>query len=136
MPPVAAFTFPSSTPRDAPAPAPRLVLIVEDHADSREALTELCRRAGHECVSASSRAEALGLLITRPPDAILLDLMLPDGNGMEVLRLVRAHHFRVRVAVVTAAGPAMLAEAKALKPDAVFPKPVDFTLLQQWLAAP
>ena len=84
-------------------PAPLRVLIVEDDPDSRETLMELCRRLGHTCLAAPNRAEALAMLIHRPPDAILLDLMLPDGNGMEVLRLVRAHNFPARVAVVTAA---------------------------------
>jgi two-component system, NtrC family, response regulator AtoC len=111
------------------------VLVVEDNDDSREALLELCRLTGHDCVSASSRAEALGLIISRPPDAILLDLMLPDGNGMEVLRIVRAHSFPARVAVVTAADSPMVAEVRKLRPDALFRKPVDFGKVRRWLDA-
>ena len=97
----------------------------------------LCRRAGHTCLAASSRAEALALLVSHPPDAIVLDLMLPDGGGWELLRVVRTHNFRARVAVVTAAtDPATLAEVKRLKPDVLWRKPVDFLELRNWLAAP
>jgi DNA-binding response OmpR family regulator len=110
------------------------VLIVEDDEDSREALVRMCRRTGHTCLSASSRAEALAMLISRPPDAVLLDLMLPDGAGVEVLRVIRAHRFPARVAVVTAAtDPRMLAEVKQLQPDAFFHKPLDFAKLRAWL---
>ena len=113
------------------------MLVVEDDADSRDAVVLLCRRTGHACCSASCRAEALAALISRPPDAIVLDLMLPDGSGVELLRVVRAHHFPIRVAVTTAASnPVLLAEARRLKPDALFQKPVDFDALRAWLNAP
>ena len=126
----------SHPPHQRPAPEPRRVLIVEDDEDGREALVRLCARTGHDCQSARNRAEALALLVSRPPDAIVLDLMLPDGSGVEVLRLVRAHAFPVRVAVVTAASnPALLAEVRRLRPDALFRKPVSFHDLRAWLDA-
>jgi DNA-binding response OmpR family regulator len=112
------------------------VLIVEDDADGRDALVELCRRTGHTCLSASNRAEALATLFIQPPDAIVLDLMLPDGSGLELLRVVRTHHFPVRVAVLTAASdPRLLGEAQRLKADALFHKPADFVELRAWLEA-
>ena len=67
------------------------VLIVEDDDSSREPLAALCRHVGHTCVEVATRAAAMAELVRRPPDAVLLDLMLPDGNGVEVLRLVRRH---------------------------------------------
>ena len=125
-----------SSQHKRPGAEPLRVLIVEDHDDSREALEQLCRRTGHTCMAAGNRAEALAMLIRRPPDVLVLDLMLPDGSGVELLRVVRTHHFRVRVAVVTAASdPQLLAEAKRLKPDALFRKPVDFATLRAWLDA-
>ena len=134
MPPSAP---PSRLPDPHKQPAAQRVLIVEDNADGRDALVQLVCRTGHTCESASNRAEALAILISRPPDAIVLDLMLPDGSGLEVLRLVRTHHFPVRVAVVTAASdPQLLGEARRLKPDALFRKPVDFADLRAWLDTP
>jgi CheY-like chemotaxis protein len=135
MPPAPAAPAPSHRPRKPP-PEPRRVLIVEDDEDGREALVRLCQRTGHDCLSAANRAEALAIIVSRAPDAIVLDLMLPDGSGVEVLRLVRAHGFPVRVAVVTAASnPALLAEVQKLRPDALFRKPVSFQDLRAWLDA-
>ena len=134
-----AATAPARSPLARKAAQPdetKSVLIVEDDGDSRDALVQLCRRTGHRCFSAANRAEALAVLISRPPDAIVLDLMLPDGSGLEVLRVVRTHRFPLRVAVVTAASdPHLLAEAQRLKPDAMFRKPVDFADLRAWLDA-
>jgi DNA-binding response OmpR family regulator len=111
------------------------VLIVEDDNDSRDALVLLCRSIGHVCLCAANRAEALAMLVGRPPDLIVLDLMLPDGSGVEVLRVIRSHSFPARVAVVTGADPAVLDEVTRLKPDAVFRKPADFAELKAWLVA-
>ena len=134
--PLATAPAPSQLPRKQPAPEPRRVLIVEDDEDGREALVRLCRRTGHDCSAAPNRAEALAMIVSRPPDAIVLDLMLPDGSGIEVLRVVREHAFPVRVAVVTAASnPALLAEARRLRPDALFRKPVSLHDLRAWLDA-
>jgi CheY-like chemotaxis protein len=133
MPPAAAPTrFPA---RKGPARLRRRVLVVEDDPDSMETLLKLCRRAGHTCLCACSRAEALAMLVGRPPDAILLDLMLPDGNGAELLRVVRAHRFPIRIAVITAADTGMIDEVRQLAPDAVFRKPLDFAEVRRWLDA-
>ena len=134
MPPPAASHGRFASPRDVP-PRPLRVLVVEDDPDSLETLLKLCHRLGHTCLTATSRAEALSMLIHQPPDAILLDLMLPGGNGIEVLRVVRAHHFGARVAVVTAADSGMIEEVERLKPDAVFRKPLDFAEVRRWLGA-
>ena len=136
MPPAAAAApLRSAATRKTPAPPRRRVLVVEDDPDSLETLLELCRRAGHTCLSASNRAEALAMLVSRPPDAILLDLMLPDGNGAELLRVVRTHQFPIRIAVVTAADTSMIEEVNQLGPDAVFRKPLNFAQVQRWLNA-
>ena len=130
-------TIPTATltaGRTRPLPKPSLrVLIVEDDADSRDALMELCRRAGHTCLASSTQAEALAMLVHRAPDVILLDLMLPGGNGAEVLRVVRDHNLPTRVALVTAADSTMIDEVQRLKPDAVFRKPLDFVKVGAWL---
>lgn len=63
-------------------------------------------------------------------DWILLDLMLPDGDGTEVLRAVREQRLSPRVAVATAStDPARLAAVQDLSPDALLYKPVTFAEL-------
>ena len=65
-------------------PAP-LVLVVEDDAVSRELLANYLESAGYAVVSSSSGADAVMQASSRRPDAITLDLLLPDGNGLHTL---------------------------------------------------
>jgi len=68
------------------------------------------------------------------PDCLILDLMLPDGNGASVLKHVRESGLPIRVAVATGTSdPAMLAEVAALRPDVLYRKPLDAMALAQWL---
>ena len=115
------------------------VLIVEDDPDSREVLTMLIgQRVGCEVRTAESVGEALGKLVSdQLPTHILLDLMLPDYSGAELLRAIRRDGLPVRVAVVTASGPDSqpVREAQQWQPDAVFHKPVEFARVESWLTA-
>lgn len=113
----------------------RRALIVEDDPASREALRRLLRALEYEAEAVGTVAEAGPRLGST--DYLVLDLHLPDGSGVDLLRQVRERGLRVRVAVTTgSADEALLATAAALRPDAVFRKPVDFGELLQWLRAP
>jgi two-component system phosphate regulon response regulator PhoB len=65
------------------------ILIIEDETDLQEVLTYNLRAAGHEVVSALRAQEGLRLIRDRRPDLVLLDLMLPDLPGTEVIKAVR-----------------------------------------------
>jgi DNA-binding response OmpR family regulator len=93
----------------------------------------LLRLAGFEPMSATTLAEGFALL-DRKPRFLILDLMLPDGNGSELLAHVRTKNLPIRVAVTTGAADSksMLANSPQ-PPDAVFSKPLDFDRLTQWL---
>src|SRR5687768_7817476 len=92
-------------------PSPRRrcrTLIVEDHTSISVPLKMLVERSGHEAQVAATVAQGLAKLAWQPC-CMLLDLMLPDGNGVEVLRRVRDDGLAVRVAVTTGTSdPAML----------------------------
>jgi DNA-binding response OmpR family regulator len=110
------------------------VLVVEDHDDSRDSLVRILRRQGHEVHSSATLADGLGELITWLPECVVLDLMLPDGLGVQLLRNVREHAFPARVVVITAASdPKLLAEVDDLKPDAIFRKPLKMPDLLGWI---
>ena len=112
----------------------RRVLVVEDLPDARAALDGMLRRCGLQTACAANLAGALKLLGWQP-DTIVLDLLLPDGNGVEVLRRVRTSGMASQVAVVTATSDSrLLDEVNALKPDAVFRKPLDWGELCRWVA--
>ncbi|WP_341800129.1 response regulator transcription factor [Modestobacter roseus] len=65
------------------------LLVVEDDATVRELLAAALRFAGFTVASAATGAEALAAGTTEPPDLVLLDVMLPDVDGFEVVRRLR-----------------------------------------------
>lgn len=111
------------------------MLIVEDDPTSRNTLRLLCSLSGLNPVPAGTVAEAVNQLAGRP-DYLILDLMLPDGTGTEVLRRLRAAGLQTSVAVTTGASdPNLLADVERLRPDRLFTKPVDWNYLKSWLGS-
>ncbi len=84
-------------------PAATRILLVEDEASIAEPFARLLRREGFEATIAATAAEALERARDSAPDLILLDLMLPDGDGRDVCRALRADS-DVPVIMVTARG--------------------------------
>jgi two-component system, OmpR family, KDP operon response regulator KdpE len=78
----------SAQPKPAAGPAPR-VLVVDDEPQIVRALKVVLREAGFQAVPAETASEALDLAAVRPPDAAIVDLVLPDGDGVEVTRRLR-----------------------------------------------
>jgi two-component system KDP operon response regulator KdpE len=66
------------------------ILLVDDEVSIQRALAPLLRSRGYEVVVAGTGADALQIVATRPPDLIVLDLGLPDLEGTEVCRRIRA----------------------------------------------
>ena len=113
---------PSTTQGQSP---PR-VLVVEDDPSTAAALRRLLELHGYDVVLAETVRDALAGLARRPQH-ILLDLMLPDGDGARVLEAVRRSGMNSRVLVITGVGDAEhLDRVKSLKPEAMLKKPVDF----------
>ena len=79
------------------------VLVVDDEPQIVRGLRVVLRNAGFQVDSAATKEEALDLLAHRPPDAVLLDLVLPDGSGVDVTREVRTWS-NVPIVVVSAVG--------------------------------
>jgi len=71
-------------------PAPRRVLLVEDHVDSRDMLRILMRLWGHEVEVAEDGREGLERALAWRPDVAVVDINLPLLDGYEVARRVRA----------------------------------------------
>lgn len=72
------------------AAARRRVLVVDDERNIREVLAQYLEVAGFAVIEAADGATALRLAATTPPDLVVLDLMLPGIDGMEVCRRLRA----------------------------------------------
>jgi len=69
--------------------AQRRVLVCDDEPQILRALKVVLREAGFEVVPAATAEEALDRAAVRPPEAAILDLVLPDGDGIEVCRRLR-----------------------------------------------
>jgi CheY-like chemotaxis protein len=67
-----------------------LILIVDDQKDAGTALRRLLKHAGHDAVSVTSGADALEMLQVRTPDLLVLDLNMPEMDGLTVLRTIKA----------------------------------------------
>ena len=73
---------------EEPVRRPR-VLVVDDEPQIVRALKVVLREAGFEAVAAETSSEALDVAAVRPPEAAIVDLVLPDGDGVEVTRALR-----------------------------------------------
>lgn len=86
------------------ASTPMRVLIVDDDDALRGLLARELARSGYRIGQAVDGARCLASVEEDEPDVVLLDLMLPDGSGIDVLRRLRAEHPAVEVVVLTAHG--------------------------------
>src|SRR3982751_2570541 len=78
------------------------ILVVDDEPAVREAVERALRLEGHDVLLAADGQEALGALDTRPPDAIVLDVLMPRVDGLELCRRMRRRGDRTPVLMVTA----------------------------------
>ncbi|MCS6835165.1 MAG: response regulator transcription factor [Anaerolineae bacterium] len=69
------------------------ILIVEDDGDTAEVVCAVLNSAGFRAVSVDNGSAALNEISQQTPDLVLLDINLPDINGIEVLKSVRSHSF-------------------------------------------
>jgi len=83
-----------ASPRGAPAPRPTSpsVLVVDDDAGLREYVRTNLEAEGFSVREAASASEGLAALAEEPPDLILLDVMMPQMDGWEMLRRVQERH--------------------------------------------
>lgn len=105
------------------------LLIVDDVADNRAVLSRRLQRRGYEVVQAGGGVEALRLVSEQPFDLVLLDVMMPDLDGFEVLKRVRAQRSAsvLPVVMVTAKTQAEdVVEALSLGANDYVTKPVHF----------
>jgi two-component system, OmpR family, response regulator MprA len=78
------------------------ILVVDDEPQLRRALERALKLEGYEVALAGDGEEALQVASTRHPDAIVLDVLMPKLDGLEVCRMLREQHDRTPVLMLTA----------------------------------
>jgi two-component system, OmpR family, response regulator MtrA len=89
-----------------------LVLIADDDADILSLVRAVLERAGNEVISVGDGAQALASVIERKPDLAVLDISMPEIDGLEVLRRLRADSATRELPVVLLSARAQEADVK------------------------
>ena len=114
----------------------RKLLVVDDNHDSAVSLQTLLELAGHEVVVAHDGAHALQEAARSAPDAVLLDIGLPDMNGYEIARRLRASAGTRGVQIIAVSGygrPDDLRRSREAGIDEHLVKPLDWKVLANLL---
>ena len=78
------------------------LLIIDDHQVVREGIAQIARREGIEIVGeAANKEEAIALIASTTPDVITVDLSLPDGSGLEIVRFARRNDQHIGIVVIS-----------------------------------
>ncbi len=115
-----------------------LLLVVDDNPDNRDVLARRLQKQGHWPVTAASGPEALAMLAGQPFDLILLDLMMPEMDGYEVLSRLKADPATQRLPVIMiSAQDQMDSIVRCIEMGAAdyLPKPFNPTLLRARVGA-
>lgn len=105
------------------------VLVVDDEAPARKYLSANLRARGYAVLTAAAGGEALALLAAHPVDLLLLDLGLPDMDGLDVLTAVRARSTLPVLVLTARVREADQAAALARGATAYLTKPLDLPAL-------
>jgi DNA-binding response OmpR family regulator len=117
--------------------APKKIIIVEDQPDVADLLEEMLSVDGYQVIKIHSSGGALSMIRAENPDLVLLDIMMPDVSGLDVLRFMRREPDLQQI-------PVVIVSAKTLPEDirtgleagaaAYLTKPVDIAKLRRTVA--
>jgi CheY-like chemotaxis protein len=116
------------------SPAQKTVMIIEDEPDAAELFAEMMRVNGFRVVKMFSSAPAIPMLTQEKPDIVILDVMMPDISGLEVLRYMRREPGLAGIPVIVVSAKSMPRDIKSgldAGASLYLAKPVDFVDLKQ-----
>ncbi len=126
-------SFPASPPLP---PRTSLVLVVEDHEESRKMLKVLLSLKGYEVIEAEEGERALELAKDKHPDLVLMDISLPGRDGLAIYREMRNCSSLGDVPIILTSGystDAFRQEVRAAGCNEFLVKPLDFDELDRLL---
>jgi DNA-binding NtrC family response regulator len=107
------------------------ILLVEDHLSSRANISEFLRRKGYKVAEAPDGLEALNLLSRRMIDLMVLDVVIPQIHGLNLLKLVRSNTPALPVIVISAYLSEPVGKVILEGSAEFFSKPLDLQQLSQ-----
>jgi len=114
--------------------AQKTVMIIEDETDAAEMFAEMMRVNGFRVIKMFSSAPAISLIAQETPDLIILDVMMPDISGIEVLRYIRRDPKLEKIPVIIVSAKSMPNDIKTgmeAGASLYLTKPVGFLELKQ-----
>jgi CheY-like chemotaxis protein len=106
-----------------------ILLLVDDHEDTRTVMSRMLARRGHEVVEAASLADALARYREREFDVVISDLGLPDGSGHDLMAQLRALRPVPGIALSGYGTEADIRRSREVGFDEHLTKPIDFETL-------
>ncbi len=110
------------------------IMVVDDEKDLNQLLCTYLNNQGFKTISAYNGQEALDLLKAEMPGLILLDVMMPGIDGLEVLRRIRENNKYTKIIMLTALEDKdVIKKASELGADDYIPKPYSFEQIKHTL---
>jgi len=90
----------------------KTVIVVEDEPDAAELFAEMMRVSGFRVLKTYSSTPAISLIAKENPDVVILDIMMPDVSGLEVLRFMRREPQLIGIPVIVVSARSMPSDIK------------------------
>ncbi len=113
---------------------PKKIVIIEDEPDTAEMYAEMMRISGYQVEIYFGGTEAVAQIAKQKPAAVVLDLMMPDLSGMDVLHYMKADRYLSAIPVIIVSAKTMpddIAEGLEAGANAYLTKPVSFSALKK-----
>jgi DNA-binding response OmpR family regulator len=112
----------------------KTVLIIEDEEEAAELFAEMMRVSGFRVLKTFSSTPAMQMMINEQPDIIILDIMMPDKSGLDILREMHSDPAVARIPVIVVSAKGLPADIKLGMDAGAFTyltKPVGFFELKE-----
>ena len=90
----------------------KTVLIIEDEEDAAELFAEMMRVSGYRVIKTSKSVPALSMMTEDKPDVVLLDIMMPEISGLDILRQMRRDPNLANIPVIVLTAKSMPSDIK------------------------
>lgn len=94
--------------------APRRLLVIDDEPDFADLVVQVATRLGLAATATTKAGDFMAQYMATPPDLIVLDIVMPEQDGIELMRWLVAQRCRARIVIVSGYNPAFANAAKVI----------------------